>query len=960
MNSMLRRAASRRLLAACAAAALTLAAGAAHAQLSTSTVIGALPEAGAGATVTAREVDTGFVTHVATGQGGAFTISGLRPGRYEITIAEKNGQTRTETIVVQVGETATISFDSATQVREVRVVGRRTNEVKTSEVATNVSRAQIENLPQFNRNFLNFAELAPGVRLSGDQYRQVFYGTGQGPDGSSLQPNQVNVFIDGVSLKSEIQQGGLVGQDSSRGNPFSQLAVQEFRVSTENFKAEYEQASNTIITAVTKSGTNEFHGEVFGLYSNKDMQDTDFITREQHGKKPEYEKEQYGVSLGGPIIKDKLQFFVAYEGRDENRAANVVPGTPPANSGITFDPQQYAGTVYSPFHEDLLFGKLTWHVDDFQTVDFSGSYRTESEIRRFGGQSVGDQAQANDNTVTTWMIEDKLRGDGWLNEATLDFKDATWNPRILNPNEVGQNYFGVILLGGYSTAQDVTQRDYTFRDNVTFNPVDWNGTHVFKIGAKVSRQSYQVANGQNTNPEFDYNYNPSQGEDFSQPFQAVYGTGTPHLNAHNTELGVFAQDDWRLTSQWTLNLGVRWDYESNANNNGYVTPANAVTALQYLQTQLDTMPGNHFNANDYISNGHNRPAFLGAFQPRVGVSYDVFNNQRTVLFAGAGRYYDRNIFRNAAEEDMKRQFALRTFQFSKDGLPRNGQPTIKWDPSYLSKAGLDALIASNLAPDGELRAMRNDQPPPYTDQFSAGVRQKIGAWQTALTLTHQETKHLIGYYPANRSPTHPPGGFYQYIPLPGFGNVVASSADGASKYDALFLTAEKPYTKASKWGATITYTHVFQSKQKGYEFNFDFPNIAGDPYVPNAGDERDHLVATGMVSLPWGFMGSGVLTYSSGQPFYFVNADAGWDPGSLKEGDFYHLPSYTQLDLRLSKTFKLPYGNLELLIEALNITNADIPGGTSSCCFTTDPSFGKVTSIGGPPRTFQVGGNFRF
>ncbi|MFY7851924.1 MAG: TonB-dependent receptor plug domain-containing protein [Brevundimonas sp.] len=127
------------------------------------------------------------------------------------------------------------------------MTGRRIFEVRTSEVATNVTRQQIEDLPQISRNFLNFAALAPGVVVQeGDTERTISAGG---------QPSlAVNVFIDGQSQKSTILDGGIAGQDDSRGNPFPQSAVQEFRVLTQNFKAEYEQASSAIITSGTSTG----------------------------------------------------------------------------------------------------------------------------------------------------------------------------------------------------------------------------------------------------------------------------------------------------------------------------------------------------------------------------------------------------------------------------------------------------------------------------------------------------------------------------------------------------------------------------------------------------------------------------------------------------------------------------------------------------------------------------------
>src|SRR5207253_11181616 len=126
---------------------------------------------------------------------------------------------------------------------------------------------------------------------------------------------QTNVFIDGVSLKNDVLQGGVAGQDSSRGNPFPQNAVQEFRVVTQNYSAQYEKASSAIITAVTKSGTNELTGEAFVFYQPKEwVSDTpknfQFSTLTTNGT---YKRYQSGINIGGPIIKDKLQSSVSSE-----------------------------------------------------------------------------------------------------------------------------------------------------------------------------------------------------------------------------------------------------------------------------------------------------------------------------------------------------------------------------------------------------------------------------------------------------------------------------------------------------------------------------------------------------------------------------------------------------------------------------------------------------------------------
>jgi hypothetical protein len=978
-----KNAARRWLTASCCAMALCGGvAGVAHAQLSTATIGGKVVEGATtrpGATVVATQVDTGFVTRGVTGPDGAYVLTGLRPGRYRIVATAPDGSTAGQVVQVQVGQSATLDFTvgaAANNVAELVVTAAppHARETKTSEVATNITSEQIETLPQQDRNFLNFAQLAPGIRLSTNPLRKTFSGGANGsPNGDSLASSQTNVFIDGVSLKSNVQQGGLVGQDSSRGNPFSQLAVQEFRVSTQNFKAEYENAGTSVITAVTKSGSNEFHGEVFGTYEDQHMMTTDFFTKKNGLPKPAVREEQYGVSLGGPIIQDRLFFFGSYEANDQRRAGQVISqGDAARQAQLPFDVHQFEGTFSSPFHEDLFFGKLTWRASDNNTLELSANYRREHEITGFGNQGAGsnvsfEQAQNNRNTVFTVQAKDTWQGDHWLNELTADVLTSQFNPSIANPNLPGRNFFGVIEVGGFSTEQNVRERDITFRDNLTFTGFDWHGTHLVKVGAKVSFDQFKVENGKNSNPQFNFNIDPSQNEDFSQPFEAIFGTGIPHVKANDTQFGIFAQDDWQLTHQITLNLGLRWDYESNANNKDFVTPPNAVAALQALQAVLSTQPGNFFNANDYISTGSNRKAYLGEFQPRIGISYDVFDDQKTVLFAGYGRYYDRTLFRNAAEESLFRQFTLRSFEFSKDGQPRFGQPTIQFQPQFLSAAGLNALIASNQAPNGELRVLRNDQKPPYTDQFSVGIRQRIGEWNTSATISEELGYDDIGYFPANRTVARNAAGFLDFIPVPGFGNVVASSNERRTKYTALYLYAEKPYTERSRWGATLAYTYA-HSKQKGYTFNFDFPNIATDPFYPNDADLRHQFVATGIVGLPWGIRASTVITLTSGQPFNVVDASQGFgDTGNghmLRIGDFAHAKMFQQVDLSLSKEFQIITGQkLELDANIFNVFNHNNFGcndGFKPPLPDVNTNFGNASCTVSPPRTLQVMARYKF
>jgi hypothetical protein len=977
-----------------AASALALAislagAGVASAQTSTATVRGVVTDQGqteAGATIVARDVSTGFTSRATANAQGDYALPNLRPGAYEITVTTADGQTSTSQITLQVGQQAYIplevstvaaaSADGATELGEVVVTGSRTAvEVRTSEIATQVSAQQIEVLPQSNRNFLNFAALAPGIRLNTDELRRDFAAGGN--TGGGLGSNQVNVFIDGVSLKSNVNQGGIIGQDSSRGNPFSQLAVQEFRVSTSNFKAEYEQAGTAVITAVTRSGGNEFTGEVFGFFQNDDMTRRNFFQRLRDQPKPALERSQYGASLGGPIIPDVLNFFVAYEVNDQVRNSDVVAGGTTATRATLpsrINLADYEGSFASPFRQDIFFGKLQFRPDEASTFELSVSYRTEDDQRGFGGQTSFERFENIVNEVLSVKGQWDFQGEGWFNELSADYRESSFRPEIGNPDLVGETFAGIIAIGGRSTAQEVREEIITLRDNITFDPVELGGSHLFKVGAKLSFQDFTVFSGQNVNPTFTYNLNPSQNLDYSFPSQAVYGIGSPTVTASNTQIGLFVQDDWEINDHLTLNLGVRWDMETNANNEDFVTPANAVAALRAAETILAGQGGN-FDADRYISTGNNRKPFKNAFGPRVGFSYDVFADQRTVIFGGAGRFYDRTLFRNAAEESLFRQFANRTFLFSRDGLPRNGQATILWNESYRSRAGLDGLIASGVAPNAELRVIPNDLEPPYTDQFSVGLRQKFGDWNTSISLVRQNGFNEIAYYPVNRNVALNAQGRLVAFTVPGFSTIVAADNTRETQYDAVYITADKPYTRDSGWGVTFSYTGA-DSKQSGNEFNFDFPKDPQRPFVPNGGDIEHQIIATGIVDMPLGLQLSGFLTLTSGTPFG-VNDNSRIDEGpnffqNFRQGSFgqprrsgfiiQDAFAYRSLDLRLTKSFDVAGGELQLIGEVFNVFDfANFSGYDGFIPETgTNANFGNPSSTVGTPRTFQIGARYKF
>ena len=932
------------------------------------------------AVVTAVNEGTNQQTTATTGPDGSYALTGLRAAPYRITV-DIGGTKVEQRVITEVGQSATLDLAPVAAATgeattgasgEIVVVGNRLVETKTSEVGTNISRQQIENLPQNNRNFLNFGALAPGIRVSGDEQRRTFTGGGVGNNAEFGGGPQVNVFIDGVSLKSNIQQGGIVGQDSSRGNPFSQLAIQEFRVITSNFKAEYEDAGTAIITAVTKSGTNEFHGQGFINYQDEKLIERDFFQKKFNQDKVDLKRYQFGAALGGPIIQDRVFFFVNYEGNLQDRTVNVNPGGDAARQAqVPFNVQDFVGTFAAPFREHLGFAKLNWQISDNQELELSGSIRKERELRDFGGENTIDRATDIENDTKTAKLRHQLNGNSFSNEFTIDFLRADLQFGSAAGDTFGRNFFGVIRVGGRSGFQKIRQQGLTFRDTVTFKSFEWNGDHLIKAGAKLSLQKYKVLNSQNSNPEFNFDIRPDQNINFTQPFEVNFGGGDPEITAKTTQVGLFIQDDWAVNDHLTFNLGLRWDFDSNSKNNKFVTPQRAVDALRALALDPRIQPS-FFDVEDYISTGDNRDADLDQFQPRIGFSYDLNADQRTVFFGGYGRYYDRVIFRNAAEETLLTQFRRGNIQFSQDGLTRNNQQTILFNPAFLTPAGFQALLDS-LAADptspgtDELRLIPNDLKSPYTDQFSIGIRQRFGVVRTSLTYNYIVGKNQLGYAPLNRSVATNADGFLDFIPLTnsGYGTAVAAFNTRGTRFHGIYATVDKPYTQASGWGGGIAYTYS-RSKGRGLsDFNFDFPNIGDRPFLPNSGDERHRFVVNGIADLPWAVKLSGLVTYGSGVPFSVIDASQGFGPRDIRFlGNVGNLPHFLQVDLRLQKDFKITGDHVfTLSAEVFNLFDRANFGGADGFkpkLPEINSNFGNPNGFSGPPRSFQFGAAYRF
>ena len=237
----------------------------------------------------------------------------------------------------------------------------RVVETRTSQVATNVTEEQVRYLPQNTRNFLNFAALAPGLRVADNEFRKEI-------TSGALPSQNTNVFIDGVSYKNDLILGGVVGQDASRGSPFPQNAVQEFQVLTQNFKAEYEKAGSAIITAITRSGGNVFHGDVFSFYQDKALAQNQGRAERQRSVREagtERRNRPTNAGSGAPQSAGRSSATASTSSGRTKRIVRTAPATVTLGT-VTGVPESvlsrlrtYEGTFTSPFREQLLFAKVS-------------------------------------------------------------------------------------------------------------------------------------------------------------------------------------------------------------------------------------------------------------------------------------------------------------------------------------------------------------------------------------------------------------------------------------------------------------------------------------------------------------------------------------------------------------------------------------------------------------------------
>jgi outer membrane receptor protein involved in Fe transport len=966
--------------------------GIAWAQTANATLQGKAP---AGAQITARNVATGAVRVTTASASGTYTLVGLPPGTYNVSAT--GGSARTVTLSVASSSTLDLTASAAppatapvSTLGAINVTASPLLDTKTSEVGETVSLHQIRVLPQITRNFLEFADTVPGMIFSVDNQGHAFL------RGGAQNYNSTNIYIDGVGQKNYVF-GGPTGQFFSQGNPFSQLAIGQYKVITSNYKAEYGQISSAAVTAVTKSGTNEFHGEVYGNYTDDSYRDRTPAEKASGHKTPSVDKE-YGFSLGGPIIQDRMHFFISNEVKRFDTPVTVVPGVTGVTDLLPPEAQAQLGPASNPFWENLFFGKLDFEPTDSDRFELRAQIRDENQTNNVGNTTAASNGIITKNTDKRYDLEWMHSADAWFNDFVLTYENAFYRPHPItfgvgSAYTYGPNNNALILATGAPlpfASQNKGQKGPGFKDDLTFTDFHWMGDHTVKVGVEYKQVTLTAQDSGDSSAQAFYDVEPGTGT-ASTPYKIQFPVPTvgqsPEVTSKDKQFGAYVQDDWVVNDHLTLNLGVRWDMERNPSYLNWVTPANVVAALNSPnpdpsapagQTYAQALALGGVDINDYISTGHNRSAQKDEWQPRLGFSYDINGDQRHVIFGGAGRSYDRTLYQYLQIEQTKASLSAPVYFFSTATQPCMGQPCVPWDPSYLTISGLQTLAQGTNA-GKEVDLINNDLKTPYSDQFSLGMRNTLGEWNTSATVSRIKSYNGFIFTLGNR---YPNGAFWMNggqpwgNGVPGFGSLIIGNNGVETRSTQVLLSAEKPYTKESGWGVTVAYTYTNANQNRDIlnygGYGFDEETIADYPFIRSDIAPKHRLVATGVVDGPWGLTFSTKLTLATPTPvnaiaFYgatFPNGSTGLPVAAVPTGGKTFLFGgpiwgYRDVDFAVIKDWLIAgtthvYGRVDVL-NAFNYKNYvdTFQSWGSNGVFDPNVYYNTHGNITGVPRTFK-------
>lgn len=886
----------------------------------------------ADATVAIRNEETGFIRTVRTDAHGRFLALALPVGPYSVGVTKPGFQSASNVKVsLNLGDAAPLSIRLAPEsAATVEIVaGESRVDSERSTVAATVAPSDLETLPIKGRSLLDYSSLAPQVSVTGRG--QVAIAGSRGVNTS--------INIDGGDYNSSFF-AGATGTSTVAGSPFSVSleAVREFQVVTDGASAEYGRMGGGYLNAITKSGSNDLTGGLFYYYRPSSWVEKEVNVSGKAGANDlvSFKTIQYGGSIGGPIIKDKLFYFLAFDFQRENRPQSFVWG---GSNPVTLDPANAsdavllskAGSYTKPNDGDNLFARIDWNLSTDHTLQFRVTKSSVKSVYNAGLYNSRENIAHDEyNTTALGLQWNWTLGANWLSEFKLNWnKDE--QPRV--PESFGPQVV-ISSVGNYgkvpyTRAFELKKTQIT--EAITyFTPtlqvkggMDLILHDVFEVFAPFVEGAYTFNTPGLTN------FRAGTWSTYQQNFglNGLSGYDAGRFDQKERDLALFLQSDWHVSSSVKLGLGLRYDKQEHPDFH-ILDVSNPMAAKLPLTAKIP--------ASDAIS-------------PRLSLVWTPEADKgNTVVRASAGRFVSRTpaIFLYQVYTGNGARVGAYTFNASNAAqLALAQQLGIGYGAGFnpAAPASIDPAALATLTP-GQLATLAgtlqvstfgSDFKNPSTNRYSLGAERAFRmGWVFGITGTYAKTIHLERITDLNLAETgmDPQGRVLLTRPNPNYGAIKAYVSDAESKYKAVTLSAK--YQKAdSPFNAQVYYTWSEAKDNDSNERNYNSwgtqnPLRLNEDWGYGDNDRRHVLVGSASYLDPVSKVQFGAtFRYYSGLPYtpYFSN-DLNGDTMRVDrpigtERNSLRTASQTNVDLRISRDWRISRSRLTLSLDVFNLFN---------------------------------------